>query len=264
MEGLFSKIKRESFGAPFLCCLFFELIIFQQYILTMSNIAQPLLKETTMSTSRFAFMTPTRLSDQEHPHIRAFVHNLRTGAGSKIQAIKTSLYHAYVENDVTKHDTIVLGHYDVESSDYINIGEFSTMELGDWVITDIPTYQEGNVAEYLHSRKIENHYNYLHYMWEDFHKAVFGKTASESFRGGMIGAHGDKVYGYCDEWEEKNIPFYRGALLYLLTYIESEMVGYKKSQSSEFVIDKYQHYLPKIIEAEKMQLIKMVTPSEIS
>ena len=31
-----------------------------------------------MSTSRFAFMTPTRLSDQEHPHIRAFVHNLRT------------------------------------------------------------------------------------------------------------------------------------------------------------------------------------------
>ena len=46
-----------------------------------------------MSTSRFVFMTPTRLSDQEHPHIRAFVHNLRTGVGSKIQAIKTSLYH---------------------------------------------------------------------------------------------------------------------------------------------------------------------------
>ena len=42
-----------------------------------------------MSTSRFVFMTPTRLSDQEHPHIRAFVHNLRTGVGSKIQAIKT-------------------------------------------------------------------------------------------------------------------------------------------------------------------------------
>ena len=63
-----------------------------------------------MSTSRFVFMTPTRLSDQEHPHIRAFVHNLRTGVGSKIQAIKTSLYHAHVENDVTKHDTIVLGN----------------------------------------------------------------------------------------------------------------------------------------------------------
>lgn len=38
MEGLVSKIKRESLGAPFLCCLFFELIIFQQYILTMSSI----------------------------------------------------------------------------------------------------------------------------------------------------------------------------------------------------------------------------------
>ena len=68
-----------------------------------------------MSTSRFVFMTPTRLSDQEHPHIRAFVHNLRTGVGSKIQAIKTSLYHALVENDVTKHDTIVLGHYSEET-----------------------------------------------------------------------------------------------------------------------------------------------------
>ncbi len=264
MEGLVSKIKREPFGAPFLCCLFFELIIFQQYILNRSNIAQPLLKETTMSTSRFVFMTPTRLSDQEHPHIRAFVHNLRTGAGSKIQAIKTSLYHALVENDVTKHDTIVLGHYSEETCGYINVGEFSTTELRDWVTTDIPTYQEGSVAEYQHFAKIRNHYKYLDYVWEDFHKAVFGKTASESFRGGMIGAHGDKVYGHCDEWEEKNIPFYHGALLFLLTYIESEMVGYKKSQSSEFVIDKYQHYLPKIIEAEKMQLIKMVTPSEIS
>ena len=156
-----------------------------------------------MTVSRFVFMTPTRLSDQEHPHIRAYVHNLRTGTGSKIQAIKTSLYHAYVENDVTKHDTIVLGHCSEETCDYINVGEFSTTELRDWVTTDIPTYptyQEGNVAEYQHFAKIRNHYEYLDYVWEDFHKAVFGKTATESFRGGMIGAHGDKVYGYCDEW----------------------------------------------------------------
>ena len=215
-----------------------------------------------MSTSRFVFMTPTRLSDQEHPHIRAFVHNLRTGVGSKIQAIKTSLYHAHVENDVTKHDTIVLGHYSEETYDYINVGEFSTTGLRDWVTTDIPTYQEGNVAEYQHFAKIRNHYKYLDYVWEDFHKAVFGKTATESFRGGMIGAHGDKVYGYCDDWEEKNIPFYRGALLFLLTYIESEMVGYKKSQSSEFVINKYQYYRPKIIETENMQLINVQALAE--
>ena len=52
MEGLVSKIKRESLGAPFLCCLFFQLIIFQQYILTMSNIAQPLLKEKKMSEAK--------------------------------------------------------------------------------------------------------------------------------------------------------------------------------------------------------------------
>lgn len=211
-----------------------------------------------MSTSRFVFMTPTRLSDQEHPHIRAFVHNLRTGLGSQIQAIKTSLYHTHVknvENVVYKYDTVVLGHYDPDSADYINVGEFSTTELRDWVTTDIPTYQEGNVAEYQHFAKIRNHYKYLDYVWEDFHKAVFGKTASESFRGGMIGAHGDKVYGYCDDWEEKNIPFYRGALLFLLTYIESEMVGYTKPQSSEFVINKYQHYLPKIMEVEKLNTI---------
>lgn len=208
-----------------------------------------------MSKSRFAFMTPTRLSDYHKPSIRDYVHNVKTNVGSQIQAIKTSLYHAYVENDVSKHDTIVLGHYDPISTDYINVGEFNVMELSDWVITDIATYCNGNVAEYLHVREIENHYKYLRYMWEDFHKAVFGKTASESFRGVMVGAHGDKVYGYCNEWEEKNIPFYRGALLYLLTYIKSEMVGYKKHQSSEFVINKYQHYLPKIMEVEKMNLI---------
>ena len=211
-----------------------------------------------MSVSRFVFIMPTRLSDYLNPNIRTYVHNVKTNVGSQIQAIKTSLYHAHVENVenvVYKHDTVVLGHYDPDSADYINVGEFHVMDLADWVITDIPTYCDGNVAEYLHVSRIMNHYIYLRYMWEDFHKAVFGKTASESFRGGMVVTHGDKMYDYCGEWEEKNIPFYRGALLYLLTYIESEMVGYTKPQSSEFVINKYQHYLPKIMEVEKLNTI---------
>ena len=217
-----------------------------------------------MTVSRFVFMTPTRLDAFEKLAIRSCVHNLKTNVGSEVQAIKTALYHVHVEKDLTKRDRITLGHYDEDTYEYINIGEFDQMKMRDWIVTDIPTYQEGNVAEYLHFCAINNHFEYLYYMWEDFHKAIFGKTASESFRGGMVSSHGDKVYCYCRKWEEKNIPFYRGALLYLLTYFESEMVGYTKSQSDEFVIDKYQHYLPKIIEAEKMQLIKMVTPSEIS
>ena len=212
-------------------------------------------KGKIMTVSRFVFMTPTRLSEYHNPNIRTYVHNVKTNVGSQIQAIKTAVYHVHVEDGLALHDKIALGHYDEDTYEYINIGEFNTKEMGDWVITDIPTYQEGVVAEYLHFCKINNHFDYLHYMWEDFHKAVFGKTASESFRGGMVGTHGDKMYGYCDEWEEKNIPFYRGALLYLLTYIESEMVGYTKPQSSEFVINKYQHYLPKIMEVEKLNTI---------
>ena len=208
-----------------------------------------------MSVSRFVFTMPSRLSEYHNPNIRTYVHNVKTNVGSQIQAIKTSLYHAHVENGVYKDDTAVLGHYDPNSTDYINVGEFHVKDLTDWVITDMPTYYDDSVAEYLHVSRIKNHYIYLHYMWEDFHKSVFGKTASESFRGGMVVAHGDKMYDYCGEWEEKNIPFYRGALLYLLTYIESEMVGYTKPQSSQFVINKYQHYLPKIMEVEKLNTI---------
>ena len=212
-------------------------------------------KGIKMSVSRFVFTMPSRLSEYHNPNIRTYVHNVKTNVGSQIQAIKTSLYHAHVENGVYKDDTAVLGHYDPNSTDYINVGEFHVKDLTDWVITDMPTYYDDSVAEYLHVSRIKNHYIYLHYMWEDFHKSVFGKTASESFRGGMVVAHGDKMYDYCGEWEEKNIPFYRGALLYLLTYIESEMVGYTKPQSSEFVINKYQHYLPKIMEVEKLNTI---------
>ena len=208
-----------------------------------------------MATSKYVFMTPTRLSDYRNPNIRTLVYNLKTKVCSQIQAIKTSFYHTYVRHDNNTDDTITLGHYDTDNNNYSDDGVFFQHRMGDWVIIDITTHIKGNVTEYLDVNNIRNHYVYLHYVWEDFHKAVFGKTASESFRGGMVGEHGDKVYGYFEEWEEKNIPFFHGALLYLLTYIESEMDGYTKSQSSEFVIDKYQHYLPKIMEVEKLQLI---------
>ena len=67
--------------------------------------------------------------------------------------------------------------------------------------------------------------------------------------GGMVSAHGDKAYSYKSGWEKENIPFNRGVLIFLLTYTSE--LDREKWQSSEFVIDKYEHYLPLIESVEK-------------
>lgn len=95
-----------------------------------------------------------------------------------------------------------------------------------------------------------NHYDYLHLVIDDFWKLVFGKTTSEMFCGGIIGAHGDKAYGYNSEWDEAGIPFERGVLLFLLTYTK-ELGDTPKHLSVYWVIDNYQKYLPHIEAAEK-------------
>ena len=59
----------------------------------------------------------------------------------------------------------------------------------------------------------------------------------------------DKAYGYKRQWEKAGVPFNHGVLLFLLTYT-SEM-DREKCESDQFVIDKYQHYLPMIQQAEK-------------
>lgn len=97
---------------------------------------------------------------------------------------------------------------------------------------------------------IIGHYNYLEIVIGDFWKRIFNKTTAEMWCDGIITSHGDKAYGYRYCWEEVGISFNRGVLLFLLTY--TKLLGdTPKHKSREWVMEKYQEYLPHILEAEK-------------
>lgn len=96
------------------------------------------------------------------------------------------------------------------------------------------------------------HYDYLEFVVDEFWELVFGKITSEMHCAGIIGAHGDKGYGYKTDWEEANIPFNHGILLFLLTY--TKVMDKKKYESCQWVIDNYPKYLPMIKEAEEKVL----------
>lgn len=95
-----------------------------------------------------------------------------------------------------------------------------------------------------------NHYEYCEAVLEAFWKLVFGKTPDEMWCGGIVSCHGDKCYGYREEWEVAGIPFKRGVLLYMLTYTE-KLGETPKHASGQWVIASYQTYLEKILAAEK-------------
>ncbi len=95
-----------------------------------------------------------------------------------------------------------------------------------------------------------SHYDYMELVIEDFWKSVFNKTLSETWNAGIIGAHGDKAYGYKSRWKKEGIPFGRGVLIFLLTYTK-ELGERQKCESCEWVIENYPKYLPMILEAEK-------------
>ena len=100
-----------------------------------------------------------------------------------------------------------------------------------------------------------NHYDYLELVIEEFWVRVFGKTLSETWNDGIIVSHGDKAYGYKDTWEKAGIPFNRGVLIFLLTYTR-ELGETPKHESREWVVRKYNKYLPFIEEAEKLAGLK--------
>jgi len=63
--------------------------------------------------------------------------------------------------------------------------------------------------------RFNSHYDYLNeHLWT-FMEAVGVNT---EWNRGIIGAHGDKAYGYRDYWEENGLHFYHGVAIYLLTY----------------------------------------------
>ena len=109
--------------------------------------------------------------------------------------------------------------------------------------TDIHIFDLGlkNVAE-------KYYYDYINSVINPFWVKVFQKTLDEMWCSGIVSAHADKCTGHKYEWEENNIPFYHGALLYLLTY--TKIMDKPKHESCEWVIENYETYKDDILAAE--------------
>jgi len=66
---------------------------------------------------------------------------------------------------------------------------------------------------------------------------------------GIIGAHGDKGYCYSRTWKDAGVSFEHGMLLYMLTY--TDVMDRPEHESDQWVIEKYDEYLPIIQEVEE-------------
>ena len=64
-----------------------------------------------------------------------------------------------------------------------------------------------------------SHYDWLHDIFPTF-LTNLGYPDLWERNGGIIGAHGDKCYGYRYRWDEVGIPFEHGAAMYLLSYMK--------------------------------------------
>lgn len=88
----------------------------------------------------------------------------------------------------------------------------------------------------------DSHYDWLNDHLAEFWLKAFGQSLSDSGFGGVIGAHGDKAYGYRSDWEAEGIPFPHGVALYFMTY--SKRMDRPKHESKEWVIENYPKYKP--------------------
>ena len=95
-----------------------------------------------------------------------------------------------------------------------NIDNFKTLfnnEEG-WLPSEFYPTQPQNDDK---KNKQENHYRFIERVGDEAKK-----IANLQFDPDQISvAHGDKCYGYRDEWENKDIDFRIGALLYLMTHM---------------------------------------------
>jgi len=93
------------------------------------------------------------------------------------------------------------------------------------------------------------YYDYLDSVIDFFWVKVFNKTIDQMWCSGIVSAHGDKCTCHKYEWVNNNIPFYHGALLYLLTY--TKIMDKPKHESCEWVIENYEKYKDDIVKAEE-------------
>jgi hypothetical protein len=98
-----------------------------------------------------------------------------------------------------------------------------------------------------------SHYKYLDIAFPMFLKNI-GHGDKWEWNCGIVTAHGDKGYSYRNDWEERNIPFHEGMVLYLLTYMnpwanEARNTNHGFIDPKEWVINNYDRFkndIPKV------------------
>lgn len=101
-----------------------------------------------------------------------------------------------------------------------------------------------------------NHYKYLERILPTFFQQL---GLDWDMHAGIISAHGDKCYTYSTLWADAGIPFYKGAAMFLLTYVrpysaEVRDVDGTWVRPDQWVINnshKFLSLLPDAIEADK-------------
>lgn len=78
-----------------------------------------------------------------------------------------------------------------------------------------------------------------HYDWLHENLKSFSEVVGTEIHSGFIGAHGDKCYGYRDEWEKESIPFGLGVAIYLLTYVRPYSKTVRQTESGWVAPEKW-------------------------
>jgi hypothetical protein len=90
-----------------------------------------------------------------------------------------------------------------------------------------------------------SHYDWLEEHLEPFLEAV-GVHPNHG-NNGLIGAHGDKCYGYKHLWEEAGIPFEHGVAIFLLSYVRPYGLEVRDTPDGfvkvdQWVVDNYDRF----------------------
>lgn len=90
-----------------------------------------------------------------------------------------------------------------------------------------------------------------HYDWLNQNFELFCKSAGvdDDEHRGLIGAHGDKCYGYRHAWEDAGIPFEHGVAIFLLTYVNPYGKEVRETENGwvnvmQWVLDNYSRFKP--------------------
>lgn len=94
--------------------------------------------------------------------------------------------------------------------------------------------------------RYDSHYDYLN---EHVFNFLEKCGINAEWNGGIVGAHGDKAYGYRDKWERGGLHFYHGVAIYLLTYCRPYAQEVRETEhgwvdAGDWVLNNKDRFLP--------------------